>query len=85
MNINPTAFQQTNTSSNTNNTISKLPIFPFTPSRPVESIWKCSSCTTEHPAQTVSCSLCHGMNPNYKKPTGKNIFCKKMTYEFSFF
>ncbi|CAF5217256.1 unnamed protein product, partial [Rotaria magnacalcarata] len=33
----------------------------------IQSIWKCPSCTKEHPAQTASCSLCHGINPNYKK------------------
>ncbi|CAF1346330.1 unnamed protein product [Adineta ricciae] len=43
------------------------------PSRPAESIWKCPCCTKEHPAQTASCSLCHGINPNYKKPSANQL------------
>ncbi|CAF4495640.1 unnamed protein product, partial [Rotaria magnacalcarata] len=52
----------------------KIPTITFTPPPPpssssssIQSIWKCPSCTKEHPAQTASCSLCHGINPNYKK------------------
>jgi len=71
VNIIPAVLQQTKTSAST---IPKMPTFPFSSSRPSESMWKCPSCTKEHPAQTASCSLCHGINPNYKKPSGKKIF-----------
>ena len=52
-------------------TASKNAFSVKSPSHPAESIWKCPCCTKEHPAQTASCSLCHGINPNYKKPSGK--------------
>ncbi|CAF0948441.1 unnamed protein product [Rotaria sp. Silwood1] len=64
INTNSTVFQQTNT---TSNTISKSSTLPMSSLQSVQSIWKCPSCTKEHPAQTASCSLCHGINPNYKK------------------
>ena len=70
-NVTSTLLRQTNTSINTT---LKMPIFSASSSRPAESIWKCPLCTKEHPAQTSSCSLCHGINPNYKKPSGKSIF-----------
>ncbi|CAF0997893.1 unnamed protein product [Rotaria magnacalcarata] len=68
---NSTLFQKTSTISNL---MPKIPTITFTPPPPpssssssIQSIWKCPSCTKEHPAQTASCSLCHGINPNYKK------------------
>ena len=51
-----------------------MPIFSVSPPRPTKPIsgpiWKCPSCSMEHPAQTASCSLCHGINPNYKRLSG---------------
>ncbi|CAF4197219.1 unnamed protein product, partial [Adineta steineri] len=44
-----------------------MPKIPFLSSRPTEPVWKCPCCTKEHAVQTASCSLCHGINPNYKK------------------
>jgi hypothetical protein len=59
-----TIRQQTNTNTKS--------IFPFSSSSSTtESIWKCPCCTKEHSAQTPSCSLCHGVNPNYKKLSSK--------------
>ena len=55
-----TMRQQTNINTST------MPIFPFSSSCATDSIWKCPCCTKEHPKQTASCSLCHGINPNYK-------------------
>jgi hypothetical protein len=73
VNIIPAMFQQTNSSS----TISKMPIFPSSPLSPAkptsEAIWKCPSCTKEHPAQTASCSLCHGINQNYKRLSSESF------------
>jgi hypothetical protein len=66
INSTPLVPQQTNTS-----TLSKLPLFPFTPARASETIWKCPTCTKEHPAQTETCSVCRGINLNYKKLSGK--------------
>ncbi|CAF4452327.1 unnamed protein product, partial [Rotaria sp. Silwood2] len=67
VNTAPSIVPQTNVSS----TIPKVPIFSVSPPRPTKPIigpvWKCPSCTMEHPAQTASCSLCHGINPNYKR------------------
>ena len=70
VNITPSIVPQTTVSS----TISKAPIFNVSPPRPTKAttgpIWKCPSCTMEHPAQTASCSLCHGINPDYKRLSG---------------
>jgi len=70
VNITSSIAPQTNTSS----TVPKVPIFNVSPPRPAkpvtEPVWKCPSCTMEHPAQTASCSLCHGINPNYKRLSG---------------
>ncbi|CAF4054422.1 unnamed protein product [Rotaria sp. Silwood2] len=65
-NTNSTVCQQTNTSTNK---MFKMSTPPLSSLHPVQSIWKCPSCTKEHPAQTASCSLCHGINRNYKKPS----------------
>ncbi|CAF3812772.1 unnamed protein product [Rotaria sordida] len=64
--ISSTPIEKSNINTNTN-IISKIPTLPFSSLHPIQSIWKCPSCTKEHPAQTASCSLCHGINPNYKK------------------
>jgi hypothetical protein len=70
VNVPPSIGPQTNTSS----TVPKVPIFGVSPPRPTKPvtgpIWKCPSCTLEHPAQTASCSLCHGINPDYKRLSG---------------
>ncbi|CAM4970620.1 unnamed protein product [Rotaria socialis] len=60
------------TTSTITNLMPKIPTITFTPPPPsssssIQSIWKCPSCTKEHPAHTASCSLCHGINPSYKK------------------
>jgi hypothetical protein len=67
LNVTSSIAPQTNHSS----TVPKIPTFSVSPPRPSKPtagpIWKCPSCTLEHPAQTASCSLCHGINPNYKR------------------
>ncbi|CAF3704056.1 unnamed protein product [Rotaria socialis] len=56
---------------NISSTMPKIPIFSVSPPRPTKPItgpvWRCPSCSMEHPTQTSSCSLCHGINPNYKR------------------
>ncbi|CAF4173584.1 unnamed protein product, partial [Rotaria magnacalcarata] len=56
---------------NISSTMPKIPIFSVSPPRSTKPIagpvWRCPSCSMEHPAQTSSCSLCHGINPNYKR------------------
>ncbi len=52
-------------------------MFSIPTARPAADIWKCPSCTKEHPAQTATCTLCRQINPNYKKPSGKKILLIK--------
>jgi hypothetical protein len=80
VNLAPPVLQQTNISTNL-----KMPMFSIPASRPAGDIWKCPSCTKEHPAQTATCSLCRQINPNYKKPSGKKIFLIKTITPFFFF
>ncbi|CAF1169546.1 unnamed protein product [Adineta ricciae] len=68
------SISSTNQSQTTDSPTTSKNIFSVkSPSRPAESIWKCPCCTKEHPAQTASCSLCHGINPNYKKPSANQL------------
>lgn len=64
-------------STNANSSMSYVPILTVSPPRAPKPmagpVWKCPSCTMEHPAQTASCSLCHGINPNYKRLSGSSF------------